>query len=281
MSSLTLEQNLSGAKALNNALRASMEEELRLANLEATTRWLSVLIVVLVLLSDGFELIVAALLWVSGGPIRSALSPALIALHKRLMQLDTLDAALSERAPLEAGDEFGWARWAELSARTTRAHGAAFEELPLTDAQRRLGAKLAAADRLERLTDAIDVEEAHIARLQRARLPGSILAVVMAIAVPFVVSHLLGRSAPQAVFLTTLWSILLGFGVVLGFGAKIKEHQTQASRLEAQATPLRALMAEANALQGAALMDRWLTLRAQQEDELLPWPTILEPTTTT
>ena len=259
MASQTLEQNTTAAKALNGALRASILAELRLANLEATTRWLSVLIVVLVLLSDGFELIVAALLWVSGGPIRSALSPALIALHKRLMQLDTLDAALGERAPLEANDELGWARWAELSARITRAHGAAFDELPLTDARRRLGAKLAAADRLERLTDAIDVEEAHIARLQRARLPGSILAVVMAIAVPFVVSHLLGRGAPQAVFLTTLWSILLGFGVVMGFGAKINEHQTQASALEAQATALRELLVGADEADGAATMDHWLT----------------------
>ncbi|MBK9646680.1 MAG: hypothetical protein IPO67_16265 [Deltaproteobacteria bacterium] len=106
MSSLTLEQNITAAKALNSALRASILAELRLANLEATTRWLSVLILVLVLLSDGFELIVVALLWVFGGPIRSALSPALIALHKRLVQLDALDAALGESALLKAGDEF-------------------------------------------------------------------------------------------------------------------------------------------------------------------------------
>ena len=180
-------------------------------------------------------------------------------------------------AVLEAGDELGWARWAELSGRLTRAHSAAFEELPLTDAQRHLGAKLAAAERLERLTDAIDVQEAQIARLQQTRLPGSILAVVMAIAVPFVVSHLMGRGATQAVFLTTLWSILLAFGVVMGFGAKINEHQKQATALQAQATALRELLAGADEAGGAALMDRWLTLHAAQEDALAPWPTLLDP----
>ncbi|MBK9646679.1 MAG: hypothetical protein IPO67_16260 [Deltaproteobacteria bacterium] len=99
----------------------------------------------------------------------------------------------------------------------------------------------------------------------------------MAIAVPFVVSHLLGRGAPQAVFLTTLWSILLGFGVVMGFGAKINEHQTQATALQAQATALRELLAGADEADGAALMDRWLALHAAQEDALAPWPTLLDP----
>jgi hypothetical protein len=281
MSSTSMENNTAAARALNGALRTEVTGELRIANLESMIRWHSVFIVVFVMLNDGFELLVAALLFVFGGPIRATLSPALIALHKRLAQLDAFDAALGESALLKAGDEVGWARWAELSAQIARAHGAAFEELPLTDAQRRLGVKLAAADRLQRLTDAISAQQAQIARLEERQLPVSLLTVVLTIAAPFVANHFFGRSSFPVVFLTTLWSFLIAVGVLTGFGAKIGEHQTKVSALEAQATSLRELLVSADKSDGAALMDRWLTLRAQQEDELLPWPTILEPTKAT
>jgi hypothetical protein len=177
------------------------------------------------------------------------------------------------------GDEVGWARSAELSAQLARVHGAAFEELPLTDAQRRLGAKLAAADRLQRLTDAISAQKAHIARLKGRQLPVSLLTVVLAIIAIFVVNYPVVRVSSPVVFLTTLWSVLIAIGVLMGFGAEIREHQTKASALEAQATSLRELLAGADEADGAALMERWLTLRAQQEDELLRWPTILDPAT--
>ena len=53
----------------------------------------------------------------------------------------------------------------------------------------------------------------------------------MAIAAPFVASHLLGPGPSLTAVLAALWSDMLAFGVVMGFRGKIDDRQSRASAL--------------------------------------------------
>lgn len=264
MSSPSLTNAIHLAQSLNAAKRASLTAALHITTLESRVRWLSALILVFVGFSDGTEIAVAVLLY-SGSLIKRGLAtPFADPERKRLSELDDLDAALSQ-AVARGESEESEARWAELSGRLALAHGAAFEEPPHTDAARHLGATLAANDRLERLNAAISAREAQIARLRRLWIP-------CMVAVPLVggLVFLLARSygGVWVMFFAALWTVLLLVGVAAGIPAHSSDLRKQLSSYQPQVAALRALLAEANGSTGAALMARWLTLRAQQEDEL-------------
>jgi hypothetical protein len=203
------------------------------------------------------------------------------ALSRQLKALDDLDDALRRAFSPAQAEEERLARWAELSARMKLAHGEAYEAPPVTDSQRLLGAKLAAADRLKRVEAAVQsVREQHARRL---RYRPWIMLFVAALAVVAVGLYRSVAESPSQCLIGgvgPLLAIVLVSYVYVLLSASVKALSDQLSRLGAQAEALRALTDGAPAEGGAALMDRWLTLRAQQEDELLPWPTILEPTPT-
>lgn len=264
MSSPSLTNAIHLAQSLNAAQRASIAPALRLSTLESQVRFLGALIFVLVVLPDWVELVFAALLYWERHRRGAYDTPTGVAERKRVLELDALDASLRDAAA-RGDDELSRARWAELSGRLALAHGAAFEEPPHTDAARHLGATLAANDRLERLNAAISAREAQIARLRRLWIP-------CMVAVPLVggLVFLLARSygGVWVMFFAALWTVLLLVGVAAGIPAHSSDLRKQLSSYQPQVAALRALLAEANGSTGAALMARWLTLRAQQEDEL-------------
>lgn len=252
------------AQSLNAAQRASINPALRLSTLESQVRFLGALILVLVVLPDWVELAFAALLYWERHSKGAFDTPTGVAERKRVLELDALDASLRDAAA-RGDEELSRARLAEISGRLALAHGAAYTEPPLTDADRHLGATLAANDRLERLNAAISAQEAQIAWLQRLWFPCTVVVTLAGALAVFLAHH---HGGTGLTFLASLWALLLLFGVGGGIPAHEDHLQSQLSGPQSQAAALRALLAEANGSTGAALMARWLTLRAQQEDEL-------------
>ena len=277
MASEPTRESLQAALTLNQTCAWALKKQMFLRML-LTTGWVFPLALVCLFFAPRSVNMWALPLIYFGMLVTMMPSPAVVAASRPFAAVEKLTAELRHALFDVKNEEEQSALWAELAMRLAKAHGAAFAAPTLSGADQRRGATLAASRALE---DTLLL----IPRFQQSpSWAGWERTISLAVGVP-VGLFLLG--------LAHLIVVPLGLGaawfLIALFIGNVVAHTFRALRdtplrraaqqaiLERQADTLRAFLNSAEDSSdedGAALMDRWLTLRAQHETQLGGWPSL-------
>lgn len=256
--SAPVEPQLRAAIALNEAHRARLKRRLRLSWAARLVWWAPLTLGALFFPADDRVYVFALIPLVLSPTLRP--NDAQRGLARSIALLTELTADLHQT--LTEDDETQWALWAERSARMAAIHSPAFVAPPLTDAQRQLGAWLAATQRLKR---ALEQAPAPRPRVWEAWVRPAVAALASSVGcVAVVVERTSG-----GVLLPTLMTVTLVICMGLVIGALFYDPPWSYSRRRQRAEAFQWMAEEIREFledDDELCLDDWLRLRAEHDE---------------